>query len=145
MTRGLRIDTTPEDVEVVSDRLWALGATAISEEWRNDGTVVLRTALGDDRQLIGTLLARELPDVEWVEEDIDLTVADTWKDHVSIVEVTDGDLTYPTLQGEYASQGAVWESRPIQAGTPLAKPSPLFTKLDEALGVNGPSWAPIAG
>jgi ribosomal protein L11 methyltransferase len=91
VTRGLRIDTTPEEVEVVSDRLWALGATAISEEWRNDGTVVLRTSLGDDRELVASLIARELPDVVWVEEDIDLSVADTWKEHVSIVGVT-GDL-----------------------------------------------------
>ena len=68
-----------------------------------------------------------------------------WAAQPQIVEVTDGDLTYPTLQGEYAAQQAVWESRPIVAGTPLAKPSPLFTKLDEALGVTGPSWAPIPG
>ena len=68
-----------------------------------------------------------------------------WAAQPQIVEVTDGDLTYPTLQGEYAAQQAVWESRPIVAGAPLAKPSPLFTKLDEALGVTGPSWAPIPG
>ncbi|MEN9803608.1 MAG: ribosomal protein methyltransferase [Actinomycetota bacterium] len=89
MTRGLRIDTTPSDVEVVSDRLWAFGATAISEEWRNDGTVILRTALGEDRDLVASLLKRELPDAVWIEEEIDLSVADTWKDHVSVVEATD--------------------------------------------------------
>ncbi|MHA6511196.1 methionine--tRNA ligase [Tessaracoccus sp. Z1128] len=68
-----------------------------------------------------------------------------WAAQPQIVDVTEEDLTYPTLQGEYGAQQAVWESRPIVAGTPLAKPSPLFTKLDEALGSTGPSWAPIAG
>ena len=68
-----------------------------------------------------------------------------WAAQPQIVEVSDGDLTYPTLQGDYAGQQAVWESRPIAAGTPLAKPSPLFAKLDDTLGVTGPSWAPIPG
>lgn len=66
-----------------------------------------------------------------------------WAAQPEIVEVTDGEVTYPTLQGDYASQQAVWESRPIVAGTPLAKPSPLFAKLDEKLATEGPSWAPI--
>ena len=63
---------------------------------------------------------------------------------IVIVEVSDGDLSYPTLQGDYAAQQATWASQPIVAGTPLAKPSPLFTKLDDKLGQTGPSWAPIA-
>jgi len=29
-------------------------------------------------------------------------------------------------------------------GTPLARPVPIFTKLDETLGQTGPAWAPIA-
>ncbi|HSO68502.1 MAG TPA: methionine--tRNA ligase [Arachnia sp.] len=68
-----------------------------------------------------------------------------WAAQPQIVEVSDGDLTYPTLQGDYAGQQAVWEAQPIVAGTPLSKPSPLFAKLDDTLGVTGPSWAPIPG
>lgn len=67
-----------------------------------------------------------------------------WAAQPEIVEVTDGDLTYPTLQGDYTSQRAVWKSIPVEAGTPLAKPTPLFTKLDDSLGQTGPAWAPIA-
>ncbi|MDO5736358.1 MAG: methionine--tRNA ligase, partial [Propionibacteriaceae bacterium] len=67
-----------------------------------------------------------------------------WAAQPELVEVTDGDLTYPILQGDYASEAARWESRMIVAGTPLEKPTPLFTKLDETLGETGPSWAPIA-
>lgn len=67
-----------------------------------------------------------------------------WAAQPEIVEVTDGDLTYPTLQGDYTSQRAVWKSIPVEAGTPLAKPTPLFAKLDDSLGQTGPAWAPIA-
>lgn len=68
-----------------------------------------------------------------------------WAAQPQIVEVTDGDLTYPTLQGDYAAQQARWASQPIVPGTPLAKPTPLFKKLDESLGETGPAWAPVRG
>ena len=55
----------------------------------------------------------------------------------------EGGPDYPVLTGDYVNQQAVWASRPIVAGTPLAKPTPLFTKLDETLAETGPSWAPI--
>ena len=55
----------------------------------------------------------------------------------------DGGPSYPVLTGDYASEQAVWASRPIVAGTPLAKPSPIFAKLDEKLGQTGPEWAPV--
>lgn len=106
MTSGIRIDTTPLEVEMVSDRLWALGATAVSEEWRNDGRVILRTALGDDRELLADLLERELPGVEWVHEDIDLAVADTWKSHVSIVEIDDSLCIRPAWIDDPAPVGS---------------------------------------
>lgn len=67
-----------------------------------------------------------------------------WAAQPEIREVSEeGNADYPVITGEYADQQAVWESRPIRAGQPLAKPSPLFAKLDEKLGVTGPEWAPI--
>jgi methionyl-tRNA synthetase len=50
---------------------------------------------------------------------------------------------YPVLTGDYAAEQAHWASVPIEVGRPLAKPTPLFTKLDPALGDTGPDWAPI--
>ena len=50
---------------------------------------------------------------------------------------------YPVLTGDYATQQAVWARRDIVVGRPLAKPTPLFTKLDPGLGETGPDWAPI--
>ena len=55
----------------------------------------------------------------------------------------EGAPDYPVLMGSYAAEQARWESRPIKVGHPLAKPTPLFPKLDEKLGQTGPSWAPI--
>lgn len=66
-----------------------------------------------------------------------------WAAQPEVREVEEAGVTYPILTGDYASEAAVWESRPIEAGTPLAKPTPLFSKLDETLGETGPTWAPI--
>ena len=58
---------------------------------------------------------------------------------VGIPELRD----YPVLTGDYASAQAVWKRRAIEVGQPLAKPTPLFAKLEPGLGQTGPSWAPV--
>ncbi|MGH3928387.1 MAG: methionine--tRNA ligase, partial [Pseudonocardiaceae bacterium] len=55
----------------------------------------------------------------------------------------EGGPDYPVLTGDYAAEQALWASIPIEVGRPLAKPTPLFTKPDPALGETGPSWAPV--
>jgi len=50
---------------------------------------------------------------------------------------------YPILTGDYAAEQARWVSVPVEVGRPLAKPIPLFAKLDPRLGETGPGWAPI--
>jgi methionyl-tRNA synthetase len=54
-----------------------------------------------------------------------------------------GGPDYPTIGGNYAAEQARWESQPIKVGKPLAKPSPIFAKVDDTLGKTGPSWAPL--
>jgi methionyl-tRNA synthetase len=44
----------------------------------------------------------------------------------------EGGPSYPVITGTYDSSFR-WESRPIAAGTKLAVPSPLFTKLDQSV------------
>jgi methionyl-tRNA synthetase len=67
-----------------------------------------------------------------------------WAAEPEIREVSEeGGPDYPVIMGDYASELARWESRPIAAGTPLQQPIPLFAKLDETLGETGPAWAPI--
>ncbi|GAY12673.1 methionyl-tRNA synthetase [Pseudonocardia sp. N23] len=68
-----------------------------------------------------------------------------WAAQPEIRDVDDlGDgPAYKVLTGDYETQSARWESTPIEAGRPLAKPSPIFAKLDPELGETGPEWAPI--
>ncbi|MGW5054930.1 methionine--tRNA ligase [Actinokineospora sp. NPDC004072] len=69
-----------------------------------------------------------------------------WSAQPRIDEVTDLDVPergYPILTGDYAAEQARWASVDIEVGRPLAKPTPLFAKLDAELGDTGPEWAPI--
>ncbi|MFF5988856.1 methionine--tRNA ligase [Prauserella flavalba] len=69
-----------------------------------------------------------------------------WAAQPELKEVEDLDIAgrmNPVLTGDYAAEQARWESVPIEAGRPLAKPTPLFAKLDPKLGETGPDWAPI--
>ena len=43
-----------------------------------------------------------------------------------------GLTTYPVITGDYSSTPS-WESRPVVVGTPVAKPTPIFTKLDPSV------------
>ncbi|WP_299052015.1 methionine--tRNA ligase [uncultured Nocardioides sp.] len=49
----------------------------------------------------------------------------------SIVEADDldGGAPYPIITGDYTGVRP-WERRPVVVGTPIAKPTPVFTKLD---------------
>jgi methionyl-tRNA synthetase len=45
------------------------------------------------------------------------------------VEDLDGGAGYPVITGDYTGAGR-WERQPLRVGTPVAKPTPVFTKLD---------------
>ncbi|WP_114907258.1 methionine--tRNA ligase [Ornithinimicrobium murale] len=53
-----------------------------------------------------------------------------------VEEVSDLDEpqrpAYPIITGDYAGMPP-WESRPVTVGAPVAKPTPIFTKLDTAI------------
>jgi methionyl-tRNA synthetase len=44
----------------------------------------------------------------------------------------EGGPSYQVITGSY-DDSPRWASRPIVAGTPLSAPTPLFTKLDQAV------------
>ncbi|WP_372733874.1 methionine--tRNA ligase [Nocardioides sp.] len=48
------------------------------------------------------------------------------------VEDLDGGPGYPIITGDYTGAPA-WRRHPLVVGTPVAKPSPIFTKLDVAI------------
>jgi methionyl-tRNA synthetase len=57
-----------------------------------------------------------------------------WSGMPRIDEVSeDGGPVYPVITGDYQASAATWASAPVQPGTPLSAPTPLFTKLDSAV------------
>ena len=49
--------------------------------------------------------------------------------HVADVEDLDGGPGYPVITGDYSGFPR-WEPTPVTVGTAIAKPSPVFVKLD---------------
>ncbi len=80
-----------------------------------------------------TILAPFLPHAAQTVHEL-LGSKDTVSPRPEIREVQDldGGPDYPILTGNYSTHGA-WASRPVVAGTPLATPSPVFTKLDASV------------
>ena len=59
--------------------------------------------------------------------------AGTWSDMPYIEDVDEeGGPSYPVITGRYDG-AARWASAPLRPGTPLAPPTPLFTKLDSSV------------
>ncbi|MGZ4460757.1 MAG: methionine--tRNA ligase, partial [Nocardioidaceae bacterium] len=48
------------------------------------------------------------------------------------VDDLDGGPAYPRLTGEYSATPR-WERRAVTPGTPIGKPTPVFTKLDPSV------------
>jgi len=48
------------------------------------------------------------------------------------VDDLDGGAPYPIITGDYSGVRA-WRRHPVAVGTPVAKPTPVFTKLDPAI------------
>jgi methionyl-tRNA synthetase len=48
------------------------------------------------------------------------------------VEDLDGGVGYPVITGDYSAT-PTWGRRPLVVGTPVAKPTPVFTKLDPSV------------
>jgi methionyl-tRNA synthetase len=73
--------------------------------------------------------------------------AGVWAAQPELSDVPDLDIpgrVNPILTGDYTIEQARWASTPIEVGRPLAKPTPIFAKLDPELGETGPEFAPIA-
>ncbi len=52
----------------------------------------------------------------------------------TVTGLDEGDegRSWPVITGDYGATPR-WESRPVRVGTPISKPAPVFTKLDEAV------------
>jgi len=79
------------------------------------------------------------PEIREVVDDIDVPGGEPVG-----IGTPDFGRSYPVLTGNYRGEQARWARTPLPVGRELTKPSPLFPKLDPALGETGPDWAPIA-
>ncbi|MDQ3153550.1 MAG: methionine--tRNA ligase [Actinomycetota bacterium] len=103
---------------------------------------ILHTAL----QVVSDANALLTPFLPHAAQQVHETLGGTgvWAAQPEIREVgEEGCPDYPVIMGDYAGEQARWSSAPIEVGRPLGKPTPLFPKLDVALGETGPKWAPI--
>ena len=95
----------------------------------------MRTVLHVALQLVDdakTLLTPFLPRSSQQVHEL-LGGAGTWSDMPRVEEVDEaGAPSYPVITGTYDG-AARWASVPLRAGTPLAAPKPLFTKLDTSV------------
>ena len=51
---------------------------------------------------------------------------------VAGLDAGDEGRSYPVITGDYSATPR-WQSRPVVVGTPISKPAPVFTKLDESV------------
>ena len=75
-----------------------------------------------DRVLGGNGRIAPMPRIEEVDE----------LDPEYLPEAFDGRTGYPIITGDY-QDAPTWGRHPVTVGTPVAKPTPVFTKLDESI------------
>ena len=132
-----------------SMRIVSLANKYLSEQepWKlKDDTARRDTVLNTALQVVSDANTMLTPFLPHASQKIHEALGGTgvWAAQPDLVEVDEeGGPSYPVLTGDYTAQQAHWGSTPLPVGRPLAKPSPLFTKLDDTLGETGPSWAPI--
>ncbi len=74
------VAVTTDQVELASDALWALGVVAVEERGSGD-RIELWTSLGDDERLVAESVAAFPAAWQWRLEQVDESVADTWREH----------------------------------------------------------------
>ena len=47
-----------------------------------------------------------------------------------VTDLDDPSVSYPVITGDY-TVGVRWEPRDVTVGAPVAKPTPIFRKLDD--------------
>ncbi|HEX2177711.1 MAG TPA: class I tRNA ligase family protein, partial [Nocardioidaceae bacterium] len=103
---------------------------------RNDDPDRMRTVLHVAAQVVddcNRLLAPFLPhSAEQVAQALGHTKSVTPGPEIREVDDLDGGPAYPVITGDYSEQ-APWESRPLDVGTPLQPPKPIFAKLESSV------------
>lgn len=95
MTLVFVVECSAVRAEIVSDRLWSIGVTAITEEVTEPGRIRLRSSIGDDPADSEHRLRSALFDLDetiLIEfEEVDERIAESWREYAEPV-VVDPDL-----------------------------------------------------
>lgn len=111
----------PEQQERLATVLWVL-AQAVADLNLMLSPFLPHAANNVDRVMGGDGRIAPMPRIDEVEE----------LDPQVLPEAFDGRTGYPIITGDYTT-APTWERHPITVGTPIAKPTPVFTKLDESI------------
>ena len=111
----------PEQRERLATVLWTL-AQAVADLNLMLSPFLPHAANDIDRVMGGAGAIAPMPHIEEVEE----------LDPQVLPSDFEGRGGYPIITGDYTNV-PTWERHPITPGTPIAKPTPVFVKLDEAI------------
>jgi methionyl-tRNA synthetase len=108
-----------------------------SEPWKiKDDPERLGTVLHVMTQCVADLNLVLSPFLPFAANEVDRALGGTGDvapmPRIEEVEDLDGGPSYPIITGEY-SRAPAWERRPVVPGTPVGKPTPIFTKLDPSV------------
>ncbi|WP_395693723.1 methionine--tRNA ligase [Nocardioides sp.] len=108
-----------------------------SEPWKiKDDPVRLGTILHVVAQCVADLNLVLSPFLPFAANEVDRALGGAGDvapmPRIEEVDDLDGGPPYPVITGDYSGFPA-WERRPIVPGTPVAKPTPIFTKLDASV------------
>lgn len=77
------------DAELVSDALWSMGVVAIEEIEGPDGTLTLRTSMGENPRAAIATVSSAFPHVRTEQVSVPRAVADTWREHATATHVVE--------------------------------------------------------
>lgn len=106
MGLGVVVRSDRSGYEIVSDFLWSHGVAAITETWNDDGSVILRTSLGEDREAIRGRL-NDLPTGEWSFEMLDDSAGDEWRRHAVAIPIGERLIVVPAWIDESSGNRTV--------------------------------------
>ncbi len=102
---ALVVDVALDVAELAADALWALGVVAVEERHGAPGRVELWTSLGNDRAVVLDAVAG-FPDHWMIRlEEVDETVADTWREHATPTWVADDLVVCPAWKAIDVPEG----------------------------------------
>jgi ribosomal protein L11 methylase PrmA len=107
--------TSPEQLELLADALWAMGVVAIEERATDTSLITLRTSMGEDPTAAINAVLIAFPDVTTSIVGVPRSVADTWREHAVATWINDSVALVPA-----------WVQAPINSTPIFIEPLDTF-------------------